>query len=94
MLAQITGQAKDRDAEQIQAGAVMSALAQNLKLIGVPNLVVGFKLKNTDLAKEQLIKLEMFANIVLETERTDQGPFQENQGRRSRVSRAGPRRRA
>ena len=34
-------------------------------LIGVPNLIVGFKVKNTDLAKEQLIKLEMLANVAL-----------------------------
>ena len=66
MVAQITGQTQDRDPKQIQAGAVMSALVHNLKLIGVPNLVLGFKLKNTDLAKEELIKLEMFANVMLE----------------------------
>ena len=38
---------------------------QQRELIGVPNLIVGFKVKNTDLAKEQLIKLEMLVNIAL-----------------------------
>ena len=75
MLAQITGQTEERQSAQIQAGAVISALAHNLKLIGVPNLVVGFKLKNTDLAKEELIKLEIFAGMVLENIEQTKGHF-------------------
>ena len=57
MIARITGQAKDRDPQQLQAEMVISALAKNVDLIGVPSLIVGFKLKNAELAKEQLIKL-------------------------------------
>jgi hypothetical protein len=61
----MTGQAQQ--AEQVQGKAVVSALAKNVKLIGVPNLIVGFKLKNVDLAKEELIKLE---NILESFEQT------------------------
>ncbi len=62
---QAKGKARDLTPNQLHARVVMSALAQHLDLIGVPSLVVGFGLKNPDLAKEQLIKLEMMANIVL-----------------------------
>ena len=41
----------------------------------MPNLVVGFKLKNTDLAKEQLIKLETIGNILLESNEKTKGHF-------------------
>ena len=41
----------------------------------MPNFVVGFKLKNTDLAKEQLIKLETIGNIVLESNEQTKGHF-------------------
>ncbi len=57
------------------AKAVMAALAQNIDLIAAPNMVVGFKVKNTDLAKEELIKLETMANIVLEMNEKTKGRF-------------------
>ena len=60
---------------QFQATAVMSALVDNLDLIAVPDVVVGFKLKNTDLAKEQLIKLETIGNILLESNEKTKGRF-------------------
>ena len=71
----MTGQAAERRPRAIEAGAVISALAQTSKLIGVPNLVVGFKLKNTDLAKEELIKLEVFATMMLESLEQTKGHF-------------------
>ena len=41
----------------------------------MPNFVLGFKLKNTDLAKEQLIKLETMGNILLESNEQTKGHF-------------------
>jgi hypothetical protein len=75
MTAQITGETEGRSPGQLQGGAVLSALAKNTKLMGLPNVVVGFKLKNADLAKEQLIKLEVIANVVLESNPKTKGHF-------------------
>jgi hypothetical protein len=74
-MAHLNGQAEGRKPEQIQGGAVLEALAKNTKLIDLPNLVIGFKLKNTDLAKEQLIKLEAIANSILESNGPTKGHF-------------------
>lgn len=59
----------------MQATAVISALAEDVKLINVPNFVVGFKLKSTDLAKEQLIKLEAIANLAFGMNDVTKGRF-------------------
>ncbi len=68
---QAAGQAGD----DAPARAVMAALTQNIDLIAAPDIVVGFKLKNVDLAKEELIKLETMANIVLESNEQTKGRF-------------------
>jgi hypothetical protein len=70
MVLQATGKAQGRNPNQLQAKMVISALAQHTDLIDVPNFVVGFKVKNADLAKEQLIKLEMFGNLLEANEQT------------------------
>jgi hypothetical protein len=67
MLLQATGEAKGRTPNQLQATMVMSALAQHADQIKFPGLLLGFKLKNTELANEELIKLETIGNIVLES---------------------------
>ncbi len=55
--------------------AVIAALADDLESLEMPGLVLGFKLKNADLAKEQLIKLETIGNLVLETNENTKGRF-------------------
>ena len=72
---QASGEAEDLSPGQIQGRAILSAMAKNVDLMGAPGLVCGFKLKTPDLAKEQLIKLEMLANIVLETNVYTKGHF-------------------
>ena len=72
---QLSGAAKGGNPNQMQARIPMSALAEHVDLIDVPNLVVGFKLKNSDLAKEQLIKLEAIGNILLEANERTKGRF-------------------
>ncbi len=72
LVAQLTGQAAAGEHGQIQGRAVMTALAKNATLIGVPNLIVGFKVQNTDLAKEQLSKLETLANNALQAAGVDE----------------------
>jgi hypothetical protein len=69
IVAQATGEAKAHNSN-LQAMLALSALAQHADMIAVPNVVVGFKVKNTDLAKEQLIKLEMFGNLLEANEKT------------------------
>jgi hypothetical protein len=63
------------NADQMQTGAALSVLADDVKRINVPTLIVGFKLKKTDLAKEELIKLEMIVNTVLGMNEKMQGRF-------------------
>ncbi len=75
MVLQATGQAADRDPNQLQFQMVMSALAEHADLIDMPNFIIGFKLKNTDLAKEQLIKLEAIGNVILESNEQTKGHF-------------------
>lgn len=75
VLLQATGQAKELKPGQAQARAVISVLAEHVDLIGLPSLVVGFRLKNANLGREQLVKLEMMANIVLESNPRTQGHF-------------------
>jgi hypothetical protein len=75
MVMELTGQNKGHNPNELQGRVLMSALAQDVDLIGVPNLVVGFKLKSTDLAKEQLIKLETIGNILLESNEQTKGRF-------------------
>jgi hypothetical protein len=76
---QATGQAKTLPPNQIQTRVLISALAQHADLIAVPSMVLGFKLKNVDLAKEQLIKLEMIANMVLGMNEKTKGRFKKTQ---------------
>jgi hypothetical protein len=61
---QATGQADGANPNQLQAKLAIAALAEHADQIDVPNVVLGFKVKNADLAKEQLIKLEMFGNML------------------------------
>ncbi len=73
LMALTTGQIGDMN--RIKTGQAISTLAENVDLIAVPNLIVGFRIKNTELAKEQLIKLETIANIILESNEETKGRF-------------------
>jgi hypothetical protein len=46
------------------AGMVLNTVAENIKLVRIPNLVLGFKLTNRDRAIEELAKLEGLVNLV------------------------------
>jgi hypothetical protein len=72
---QATGKAEGRDHGQLQARLAVSALAQHADLIDAPNAIIGFKLKNADLAKEELIKLETMCNLLLESNEQTKGHF-------------------
>ncbi len=73
MRAQLSGEGGERSAEQVKAGAVLSALARHPKLIRVPNVVIGFKVKNTKLATEQLAKFEEIATKELAADEKTKG---------------------
>jgi hypothetical protein len=70
MMMQATGNAAGGNPNQLRAKLAISALAEHADLIEVPNVVIGFRVKNIDLAKEELIKLEMFGNILESNEQT------------------------
>ncbi len=75
MLLQATGQAQDRAPNQFQAAMAISALVQHADQIKFPGLLLGFKLKSTELANEELVKLETIGNIVLESMEQTKGRF-------------------
>jgi hypothetical protein len=75
LVVQATGKAEGRSLEQLKVRALVSALAEHADLIDAPNVVVGFKVKNADLAKEQLIKMETIGNIMLEANELTKGHF-------------------
>ena len=88
-----TGKAKEMPRDQIPTRVMLSALSQHVDLIGVPSLVVGFKLKDADLAKEQLIKLEMLANMVFGMNPYTQGHFKKTKVGRPPIPDPRPQRR-
>ncbi|MBN2476614.1 MAG: hypothetical protein JXB62_18535 [Pirellulales bacterium] len=70
---QISGKAKGINENQLQGMLLLSALAENVELIKAPDMVMGFKVSNTELATEQLLKLEALATEALEQEPQLQG---------------------
>ncbi len=61
-LAHLTGEEMDAD----QTGAfLVAALAEHIELLKVPNIIVGFRVKNRDLAVQELAKLEATVNVLL-----------------------------
>jgi hypothetical protein len=54
------------EAGHVDPGALaLSALAQNIDLLKVPNVIIGFRVKNQQLARDELTKLEMTINVLL-----------------------------
>ena len=51
---QLTGRSPSSRPQQIQGMLLFSVLAENTDLIRTPDLVIGFKLKNKELAAEHL----------------------------------------
>jgi hypothetical protein len=75
LVLQLTGEAADKTPDELQAIVLMSALSENLELIDLPNILIGFKLKDTKLANEQLIKLEAMANVAFDSNDLTKGHF-------------------
>jgi hypothetical protein len=59
-----SGKAGGRSAQDLQTRAVLTALAENPELVKVPNLVCGFKLKDTARAEKQIKRLEDVATAM------------------------------
>ena len=53
------GNARGSNADEIQGQALVRGLVNHVDLIRIPELVIGFKVKNRALAKEQLARLEV-----------------------------------
>ena len=58
MVLQLSGAAEPFDEDELQAMLLLAVLAENIDLIRVPELVVGFKIKNTEYAVAQRDRLE------------------------------------
>lgn len=61
---QILGQIKGEGPARPE-GLLANALAENIGLLKVPNVIVGFRLKNRELAAQELTKLEAVVNALL-----------------------------
>ncbi len=73
MKGQISAVREGGNPQQAQVGAVLSALAGNADLIRVPNVVVGFHVKNVKLAEEQLAKFGEIAMRQLDANEKTKG---------------------
>jgi len=70
---QLSGQAKDVNPSLTQAIAMIGSLADNVDSLAVPNMVLGFKLDDTDRAVKQLEKLDNLATAALEADERMKG---------------------
>jgi len=66
LLAQLQGRRDPKSAARSQAKAALDALAANLDLIKVPDLIIGFKVRDAKRVQAQLKRLEKFLNANLE----------------------------
>jgi hypothetical protein len=73
LLAQLSGQHKEPG--QAQIAFALQVLAQNLDLIQVPDLVIGFKIRNKEPAEAQLKRLEDVVNGLIARVPMLQGRF-------------------
>jgi hypothetical protein len=76
LVLQLSGKSRELGGNKVQAMVLLAALSENLKLIKVPNMVIGFRLGNPAAAKEELSKLENLATAVLQSQPQVQGRFQ------------------
>ena len=58
IIMQVTGEAKGMSDQEVQGRVFLSALAENPGLLKLPEMVMGFRVKNTASANEHLQKLE------------------------------------
>ena len=58
IIMQVTGEAKGMSDQEVQGRVFLSALAENPGLLKLPEMVMGFRVKNTASATEHLQKLE------------------------------------
>jgi hypothetical protein len=64
LLMLMTGQAEQKRPEKLQVAMLLRTLANNLKSVRIPDLVVGFKLSQTQHAQDQLKRVEMMLTIL------------------------------
>ncbi len=65
IMVEATGQKGELSDDEVMQAMLMAALADNIELLKVPNMVMGFKVKDTDRIKAQLAKLQMIGNVLL-----------------------------
>src|SRR5262249_7015945 len=69
------GQNPGADQGRLRARLVLQTLAENAKVLKVPETILGFKLSNTDRARAQLKRLEQFVRAVEEKSPRWKGRF-------------------
>jgi hypothetical protein len=65
LLAQIKAENRGKDPGELQARLALHALARDLKLIRIPDLVIGFKTRDVKKAEAQLKRLEVIVNRAI-----------------------------
>jgi hypothetical protein len=72
-IAQLGGKAAGVSPDKLQQMVLVSALCQNAALVKVPEVVLGFRVTNLELARQELARLEVFATMALATKPELQG---------------------
>ncbi|MBN1395583.1 MAG: hypothetical protein JW959_11210 [Pirellulales bacterium] len=62
-------------ADRLSNRAMLSALAEDVDLIAVPNVVLGFRVEKKELAGEQMLKLETMADLFFNSREETKGSF-------------------
>jgi hypothetical protein len=72
-IALLKGEGKGASGRDLQQAALVSALCQNAALVKAPELVLGFRVTNLELARQELARLEILATVALATKPELQG---------------------
>ncbi len=64
-MAAVNAENRGKNPGELQARAVLNSLAANLKLIHLPDLVIGFRVKDSKKAEAQIKRLEDLINLVI-----------------------------
>jgi hypothetical protein len=75
LFAMLKGEAGDLNPQQLRAKMALKSLAENRKLLRVPDLIMGFKVSKIDRAQAQLKRLEKLLDRALQHEPKLKGRF-------------------
>ena len=79
-LMQLSGQARGLDPAKLQGATLLTTLSENLDRIKIPELLIGFKIRDVTRAEAQLKRLEQLGHGLVQANPTLKGRFQRHKG--------------